>query len=109
VTFRSKFCRYWGLSSKEETFTPNGCGGKGGIINPPEWIFHEDCNKHDTKYHIGGTEEDRKKADDEFYRDMLSSISKVKWYRRPFLTSQAWLYYRAVRLCGKKFFNYRNE
>ncbi len=88
---------------------PNGCGGKGGWVNPPEWIFHEDCNKHDMAYEEGGTEQDRLFADKLFLADMLHSVSLVKWYRRPFLKSQAHIYYNAVRLFGAKHFKYRTE
>ena len=90
-------------------FEPNGCGGKGGWINPPDWIFYKDCNKHDIAYHIGGTEENRLLADEAFLADMLASVSKVHWLRRPFLKSQAWLYYRAVRHYGKPYFNSKDQ
>jgi hypothetical protein len=95
------------LKSSQPDFVPNGCGGKGGWINPPEWIFHKDCNKHDTAYNTGGDEAARLKADRQFLVDMLASVAKAPWYFRLFFKSQALLYYKAVRMCGAKYFNYR--
>ena len=97
------------MKSFQQDFQPNGCGGKGGLIDPPDWIFREDCNRHDLAYHEGGSEQDRLFADKLFLANMLASVAKVAWYRRPFLKSQAWLYYRSVRIFGAKYFNYRNE
>jgi hypothetical protein len=93
----------------EKKFKPNGCGGKGGWINPPEFIFHRDCNRHDRAYDIGFTENDRKAADEAFLRNMLTSVSHVAWFRRPFLKTQAYVYYKAVRLFGAKHFNYKGK
>jgi hypothetical protein len=90
-------------------FKPNGCGGKGGWIDPPEFIFHEDCNNHDLAYDRGFTEHDREAADKEFLRNMLLSVSKAPWYSRPFFQAQAYIYYRAVRMFGAKHFNYKGK
>jgi hypothetical protein len=110
-----------GSQKVKKAFVPNGCGGKGGWVKPPDWIFYDDCCEHDGAYHEGGTEQDRLFADKLFLAHMLESVDgfarkPVKWYRKPgqearvaFLKSQAWLYYRAVRLCGKKYFKYRKQ
>lgn len=86
----------------------NGCGGKGGFINPPEFLFHASCNQHDFYYWRGGSEEDRKQADDYFYQFMLEDVSNAVWWKRPLYKSMAFLYYKAVRVVGKKFFYYND-
>lgn len=90
-----------------EPSQPNGCGGKGGWVDPPEFVFHDSCNDHDISYSVGGTEADRKNADEAFYREMKRAAAKAPWYAMTFLYSQAWIYYKAVRLFGGKFFNYK--
>lgn len=49
----------------------NGVGQKGGIINPPDLAFGAAGDRHDWDYWIGGTEQDRKVADDRFLSNML--------------------------------------
>jgi len=85
----------------------NGCGGKGSFINPPEFLFHASCCKHDELYTIGGTEVDRKKADDKFYELMLADTERSKGFDRYYFKVWAYTYYKAVRFFGKKYFNYK--
>lgn len=82
----------------------NGCGGKAGIINPPDFIFNAKCLQHDFYYWRGGNEIDRYNADLEFYLIMLEDAhnSKHYWIYRFW----AYLYFRAVRTFGYKFFHY---
>ncbi len=82
------------------------CGGKGGWFSVPEFVFHSSCCYHDWLYSLGGTEEDRKADDKEFYALMKSAIKDHKSYKRPHLYILAWIYYRAVRLFGAKYYNY---
>ena len=98
--------KYSDLNQVQKNFVCNGCGGKGGIIDPPEFIFNASCNQHDFYYWRGCSEEDRKIADDSFYKFMRETISKEKWYLRPHYHLWAYAYYREVRLSGKKFFHY---
>jgi hypothetical protein len=85
----------------------NGCGGKGGTIDPPEWRFHDSCLVHDFAYWIGGTESDRRRADKAFYDDMRQACRMRKqWWQRPWYYMMAWVYYRAVRHCGGGYFHY---
>ena len=98
--------RYKQLNSHQKKTICNGCGGKGGLINPPEFLFHASCNHHDFRYWRGCTEADRKDADDSFYKWMKVDIAISKWYLKPYYHLWAWTYYKAVRLFGKKYFYY---
>ena len=101
--------KYRDLTEEQKKFVCNGCGGKSGWINPPEFLFHASCNHHDFLYWKGGTEADRKAADDAFYEMMKEDISECEWYLRPHYHIWAYTYYKSVRLIGKKFFHYGNE
>ena len=98
--------KYSQLTDKQKQAICNGCGGKGGLINPPEFLFHASCNQHDFYYWRGGKEEDRKKADNDFYEAMKMDIKKAKWHLQPYYSFWAFSYFTAVRLVGKKYFNY---
>lgn len=96
---------------------PLGCGASSGLmslIRPPHYKFWvNDCILHDELYSIGGTEEDRLKADRRLLNDMIKrSTSHYKdrkvvslWW---FLTL-SFLYYGAVRMFGRFRFNYKKE
>ena len=92
--------RYADLSRDEKEFITNGCGGKGGWLDPPDWIFHADCDHHDFQYFLGHTEADRLKADRQFYKAMRKDVERQSWYWRWWYYAVAWTYYRAVRLAG---------
>ena len=98
--------RYSELTLTQKAFICNGCGGKGGIVNPPEFLFNASCNHHDFLYWRGCTEEDRESADNEFYRLMKKDIANAKWYLKPHYHIWAYTYYKSVRLIGKEFFYY---
>lgn len=80
-------------------------------IKPPHYkFFHTQCVLHDELYDLGGTENDREKADKRLFDDMLRhSID----YFTDRVVSQWWfitlafIYWMAVRLFGKSTFNYR--
>lgn len=97
---------YSDLTQEQKYSICNGCGGKGGIINPPEFLFHASCNQHDFYYWRGGTELDRKKADDAFYEMMKVDAGKEQGIKKLHYLTWAYVYYKAVRLVGSKFFNY---
>lgn len=97
---------YSSLTPFQKKSICNGCGGKGGFVSPPQFLFKASCNQHDFYYWRGGTEDDRKKADDTFYKFMLEDVNDSKWWKRPFYKSMAFLYYKSVRQFGKKFFYY---
>lgn len=104
---RFKPCRYENINSLERSVICNGCGGKGGRFNPPEYNFTCDCNHHDFNYWLGGTKRDRKKADVQFLKALLVSANRMAWYdvRRYWRRGAAYRYYWAVRAFGGKFFS----
>ena len=71
-------------------------------------IITEICRVHDYLYALGGTEDDRKKADSILRRGIiecakpeLKHVLKTRWI--------AFVYWRAVRRFGKYFFNYTDD
>jgi len=92
----------------------NGCGvrlGWLGVIKPPHHkFFNTQCELHDELYNLGGDEQDRKRADKRLFDDMLRhsieyySESAFKQWR---YVSIALAYYFAVRLFGRRYFNYK--
>ena len=96
--------RYKNLTDKQKLHICNGCGSKGSIIPVPNFIFEACCNHHDFQYWLGCTEEQRKKADQQFLVEML--VDAVRSKRKVFYSSWAVIYYTAVRLRGKKHFYY---
>lgn len=74
---------------------------------PSSHMFYESANWHDLNYHLGKTEDDRKKADDYFLKCMLYDIKVYcNFYSKPWYRLQAYRNYYAVRWLGKAFFNY---
>lgn len=92
-----------GWAGEGHVFPGCGCGegSKGILLDVPEFVFHDDCCLHDYLYNLGGTERDRKAADDQFYDAMKRSAG-----HDPLWKFMAWAYYRAVRTFGTRFFNY---
>lgn len=102
--------KYCELSDNQKKLICNGCGAKGGIVNPPDFIFKASCNHHDFLYWVGNTEEERKYADKAFYKYMKIDISEKKGViKKAYYHIWAYAYYRAVRLFGKKYFNYGDK
>ena len=87
----------------------NGCGGKGGWFKPPySAFFKSSCNKHDKGYYKGGTEIDRMNCDANFLRYMLIDCQRIKnKFKRWYFKRWAFVYFKAVRVLGKKYFNYK--
>lgn len=125
---RSKPCRFRNLTEVEKNVICNGCGAKGGWFKPPEYCFTASCNRHDFSYWLGGESFERKRADEGFLRAMIYDaywmirknlygrpvLKRRPWWRRYWLKGAAYRYHWAVRLGGKKSFNYhalehRNE
>jgi len=92
----------------------NGCGACSGFwkwLKPPHLnFFKEECNTHDILYDIGGDKYDRKLADFLLMVEMQKKTNNYFKNRKPI--SRAWyniicyFYYLAVRIFGKKRFNY---
>ncbi|MBU0992386.1 MAG: phospholipase [Proteobacteria bacterium] len=97
------------LTEEEKRHICNGCGAKGGWIKPPQFVFKESCDHHDYNYFLGYKEIHRKKADRQFYAAMCRQVRERLWYRRPALYTAAYVYYRAVRLFGRKYFYYGDK
>ena len=102
--------RYRNLTERQKSEICNGCGGKGGIVTPPHAkLFKEECNQHDFNYFLGYNEEHRLKADRQLQSAMLAKVSTMAWYNKLRYWPWCRLYYRAVRIVGKKFFYYGNK
>ena len=77
--------KYKDLTLDQKKHICNGCGGKGGIINPPNFIFKASCNQHDFKFWKGCSLENFKKANKDFYIWMKEDIkNENKWYKRDY-------------------------
>ena len=86
----------------------NGCGAKASIIRPPHAIFFKSsCDLHDLSYVLGGTEEDRIKADCGFLKAMLQDCERIEnSIKRKYYIAWAYLYFMAVRAFGWQYFDY---
>jgi len=74
---------------------------------PSSHMFYESANWHDYLFHLGHTDEDRLKADKKFLELMLLDVAICcNPYSRPWFKMLAYRNYYAVRMFGKKFFNY---
>ena len=79
------------------------------ILRFLKWVFIEaSCKIHDFKYWQGWTEDDRYKADFWFYKKIISDISEKNWFFcLLWYTILALVFYGAVRVGGKSYFNYK--
>jgi len=83
--------------------------GKKGWINPPNFMFEASCNKHDEGYNKGGDSAKRFECDGKFFIMMIKDTFQVEGkLKRTYYQIWALIYFLAVRLCGKKYFNYIN-
>lgn len=62
---------------------------------------------HDLNYFRWGTEADRKKADEWFLKYMLLDCQNFTWIKRIYYTILAYMYFWAVRIWWKKYFQYK--
>ena len=95
----------------------NGCGACNGFwkwFKPPHHKFFKvQCNIHDTSYAIGGQEIDRHIADVKLKYNMKDWVNVYFENRKPI--SRYWYlflcncYYLAVRIFGKKSFNFTEK
>lgn len=98
--------RWRDVPEKARPAIANGCGGKGGWLRPPQLRFRASCDQHDFYYWRGSVEEDREVADLQFLQAMRADANLLPWWRRPAHRLLAWIYYRAVRRFGSRFFHY---
>ena len=97
------------LTEEQKKKICNGCGAKGGWFDPPEFLFHASCNQHDFYYWRGGSEADRKKADEAFYRYMQIDANRYSGLKRLKYLAIAYIYYKAVRIFGRRHFYYGKQ
>jgi len=101
--------KYEDLTPQQKSFICNGCGKKGGKLKAPDWFMLADCNHHDYGYYRGHTEEDRKKCDETFLKEMKKDVSRSPFYLKPARWSAAYAYYWAVRWFGKSAFYFAEK
>ena len=81
----------------------NYCGfEKAKLTRPPYWaLFNASCKIHDENYTVGGTKEDRLKADLGFFWRMLEDINRLDNYKsKKRAVRYAIAYYICVRTFG---------
>ena len=95
-------------------FKGNGCGGDNwlGKLIPDNLAgidIYESCRIHDWLYEVGGSEEDKEKADIIFLHNMISEIdTNDTWYtNEDKALRMACVYYKAVVKYGIEHFNYK--
>ena len=98
--------RWSQLSPEQRKYVGNGCGSKGGFLQPPNFLFAASCDQHDFYYWRGCNSADRLAADLAFLRAMRRDAAASAWWVRWFHYSLAWTYYKAVRLRGGGAFTY---
>lgn len=102
--------RFRDLTPLQKAVICNGCGGKGSIVPVPEFLFHASCNHHDFYYWRGGSEADRKRADEAFYKFMKQDAAMAgTMLKRLHYRLWAYIYYQAVRQFGAKYFHYGKQ
>jgi hypothetical protein len=75
----------------------------------PDWCFTASCDHHDFNYALGGLEEGRERADDQFLAAMLADSTRARWHLRAWYRFWARTYYRAVRRFARPYFRYRDR
>ena len=86
----------------------NGCGPGGWRVDLiPDHLGDVDisapCNQHDYLYFLGGSEEDRLRADVLLYTNIAASVLLNDGYLVPLQMAAAAVFYRAVRNGGAAF------
>ncbi len=103
----------WDFLKKEKII--NGCGSHNRgflqkfflkILSPK--FFTASCNKHDFGYWKGGDETRRKECDEKFLQAILQDVENISenFLKKFFYKIIAYLFYTAVRIGGRKYFNY---
>lgn len=90
----------------------NGCGGRNSKISKilakffSGFFFEASCEKHDFWYFKGWDEARRKECDIKFLKAMKRDVQRQFFLFRPYFYLIAYCFYFAVRIFGKKHFNY---
>lgn len=71
--------------------------------------FESDADYHDYNYYLGGSENDRKKADRGFFQRLIKDTLELDlwWFSELYYVGVCIIAYRLVRRFGKKHFNYK--
>lgn len=119
--------RYSDLTQEQIDFICNGCGGKGGLIKPPNFIFLASCKHHDFRFWVGHTWEHFFKANKDFYVMMKRDIANIKFYeegmnwrekivsiskasaKKAYYHTWAFSYFSAVNVGGMKYFYFADK
>lgn len=107
--------QYKDLNASEKKYVKkyiaNGCGAKGSFFNPPDYVFGEGaCKIHDFDFWVGGNKADYKKANKDFYKNMIKNCKaayknkKINYISYLWVKGAAWRYYKSVSLFGKDAF-----
>ena len=86
-------------------------GGLCDVITAINPAFLVPSMIHDIRYYIGGTEDDRKRADDEFLANCLAAVhDRYGWYNplRYWNRRKALRYYDILRTAGKPAWHDKN-
>jgi hypothetical protein len=94
----------------------NGCGCEKGVLkyvkSPYARKFYIPCCMHDDDYDRGGNKADRKDADRLLFFRMMRKVTDDR-NEHPtvfvWMTIIAYIYYMAVRVFGRFYFNYKKE
>jgi hypothetical protein len=100
------------LTEDQKATLCNGCGGKGGTVPVPQFMFHASCDRHDYHYWIGCTEADRHAANLDFYARLIRDADRSaddkfwlwRWAVRASLHAIARAYFDAVEEFGARYF-----
>lgn len=99
-------------SNMPSDYKGNGCGSGWTATIVPDSLggidISEACNIHDYDYEVGGTQEDKERADFNFLINMIIIIQRDDtWYTNEGVALKwAMQYYLAVYRYGYKKFNY---
>jgi hypothetical protein len=101
---------FFKAKKKEIEKIVNGAGPKGWGWLVPDTLYGLSvtaaANIHDWEYYKGKTKEDKKKADDNFYKNMIRIIEAEtsNWLLKKLRTMRAKLYFWAVKHFGQSAF-----
>lgn len=93
------------LEDCDRSYIVNGCGGKGGWVPVPNFQFKASCDRHDFGYWVGGDKKQRLYCDARFFGAMVTDAALLPPWKRPAHLLLSYVYFRAVRCFGGKFFH----
>lgn len=103
------------LTPSQRAAICNGCGSKGwpfGWLRPAKLCYSAACDEHDLRYFIGGTEADRRAADNALWIACLLALNAWEaerprgWLGVRLRGIAAGIFWIAVRLGGEAAFHY---